>query len=286
MPTAVPPPGPYRMLAIDLDGTLLTPDSEVSPRTAAAVRSAVAAGWVVCFATGRTWPESQAVLDDVAHYDAAVFVGGAMVVDTANRVVLHRTVMRPDLAADVCAFFESRGQAALALQDRAASDVDYLISATPPLRAETQVWMRVAGATTRPIPRLGRYLHDDTVRVSVVAPPAQTAALLAELNATFGDRVQSHSVGVHAYAVDVLEVFDPSVDKWQGVLKVAAARGVRPEQVIAIGDNMNDLPMIRGAGLGVAMGNAKDAVRAAAARTIGTNAEDGVAVFLEELVAK
>ena len=274
-----------RMLAIDMDGTLLSPTGEVTPRTRAAVRAAVDAGWVVCFATGRTWAESEPVLDDVGHYDAAVFVGGAMVVDTANRTVLHRTVMRPELASDVCRFFEDRGRTALALQDRAASDVDYLISGTVGLTAAEQLWLGIGGFSTRAVPRLGHHLHDDTVRVSVAADPPETAALLAEVNAAFGARIQSHTVGYHHYAIDVLEVFDPAVDKWQGVLRVAAARGVDPADVVAVGDNTNDLSMIRGAGLGVAMGNAKDVVKAAAGRVIGSNADDGLAAFLEKLVA-
>jgi Cof subfamily protein (haloacid dehalogenase superfamily) len=273
------------MIAIDMDGTLLNPHSEVTPRARAAVQALVAAGWIVCFATGRTWPESESVLDDVGHLDAAVFIGGAMVVDTANRQVLHRTIMRPELAADVCRYLESHGHPAFALQDRAHSDVDYLISGNIPMAPEAQLWMQVAGATTRPVADLGAYLHDDTIRVSTAGTPPVMTRLLADINGAFGARIQSHTVGLHALATDVMEVFDPAVDKWQGILKVAAARGVRPDQIIAVGDNMNDLSMIRGAALGVAMGNAKPAVKAAAARVIGPNTEDGIALFLEELAA-
>src|SRR4051794_18115174 len=108
------PGGPYRMIAIDLDGTLLSPRGEVTPRTKAAIHRALAAGMLVCFATGRNWTESQTVLDAVAHYDSAVFVGGAMVVDTKQRVTLHRTMMEPALARELCTVFESRGHAVLA----------------------------------------------------------------------------------------------------------------------------------------------------------------------------
>lgn len=62
------------------------------------------------------------------------------------------------------------------------------------------------------------------------------------------------------------------------------AHEIDPKQIIAIGDDVNDLPMIRNAGLGVAMGNAKPEVKAAAGRVIGKNSEDGLAAFLEELV--
>src|SRR5918998_2652241 len=115
----------YRMIAIDLDGTLLSPAGKVTPRAKEAVHKALGAGLLVCFATGRNWTESKTVLDAVAHYGTAVFVGGAMVVDTEKRVTLHRTMMQPDLAREVCAFLEAEGHAACAVQDTWAAGVDY-----------------------------------------------------------------------------------------------------------------------------------------------------------------
>src|SRR3954449_3255082 len=105
------------MIAIDLDGTLLSPTGEVTPRVKAAVHRALSAGLLVCFATGRNWTESRTVLEAVQHYDSAVFVGGAMVVDTKNEVTLHRTMMEPSLAAEISDLRERNGHAVLALQD-------------------------------------------------------------------------------------------------------------------------------------------------------------------------
>src|SRR3954468_24791729 len=113
----------YRMIAIDLDGTLLSPQGKVTERAKAAVHRALRAGLLVCFATGRNWTESRTVLDAVEHYDTAVFVGGAMVIDTKQRVTLHRTMMQPPLAAAVCGVLESLGHAALALQDTGTAGV-------------------------------------------------------------------------------------------------------------------------------------------------------------------
>src|SRR3954452_13349213 len=101
----------YRMIAIDLDGTLLSPTGEVTPRTKQAVHAALEAGLLVCFATGRNMTESQTVLDAVAHYDSAVFVGGAMVIDTKQRTTLHRTMMDPQLAREISAAMEAAGHA-------------------------------------------------------------------------------------------------------------------------------------------------------------------------------
>src|SRR3954469_9739136 len=122
------PTSPYKMVAIDMDGTLLSPRGEVTPRTKAAIHRALAAGMLGCFATGRNWTESQTVLDAVAHYDSAVFVGGAMVVDTKQRVTLHRTMMEPALARELCSAMEEAGHAVLALQDTHAAGVDYLVT--------------------------------------------------------------------------------------------------------------------------------------------------------------
>src|SRR5437588_1016493 len=119
----------YRMIAIDLDGTLLSPAGEVTPRAKAAVHRALSAGLLVCFATGRNYTESRTVLDAVAHYDSAVFVGGAMVIDTRDGATVHRTLMDPDLARQLCRILEAHGQAGLALQDTGHAGVEYLVSA-------------------------------------------------------------------------------------------------------------------------------------------------------------
>jgi len=71
----------------------------------------------------------------------------------------------------------------------------------------------------------------------------------------------------------VLEIFDPAVNKWEGVLHVARRHSIRPDEIVAIGDDLNDIPMLRSAGLGVAMGNARPEVQAAAKRVIGANHE-------------
>jgi Cof subfamily protein (haloacid dehalogenase superfamily) len=277
---------PYRMIAIDLDGTLLSPDGTVSPRNKAAVYRALKAGLLICFATGRNWTESQTILDAVAHSDTAVFVGGAMVIDTKHRQTLHRTAMQPELAREVCKVLEDLGHAALALQDTGRVGVDYLATAGVELNEATRNWMKVTAASVRLVPRLAEYVHDNTIRVGIVAAKDEVKNVRQVLKEHFEDRILCQVLYVPAYAVEVLEVFDPAVNKWEGVQHVARSHGIRPEQIVAIGDDVNDVPMIAKAGLGVAMGNGKPEVLAAAKRVIGTNKEDGLAKFLDELVAR
>jgi len=240
----------------------------------------------VCFATGRNWTESRAVLEMVGHHHHAVFAGGAMVIDTAQEVTLHRTGVDPDLAREVCRVLEENGHAVLALQDTGAAGVDYLVSDEIDLNAETVHWMSVTAAKVHHVARLAQYSHEHTIRLGIVAAPDRAAIVHEKLIARFGERVFVQRLFVPTAQVDVLEIFDPAVNKWEGILHVARRHEVEPTQIIAIGDDVNDLPMLTQAGLGVAMGNARDEIKAAAKKVIGHNRDDGLAAFLEELVAQ
>jgi 5-amino-6-(5-phospho-D-ribitylamino)uracil phosphatase len=274
----------YKMIAIDLDGTLLSPRNEVTQRTKDAVHKALKAGLLVCFATGRNWTESRTVVDAVEHYASAVFAGGAMVVDTERDVTLHRMMMDPGLAAELCGHLEGLGHAVLALQDTETAGVDYLVTGEAELNEATRQWMAITAAKVRTVPRLGDNGHAHTIRVGIVAAPEQVRASTRSLDQAFAGRIVHQSLYVPAYGVEVLEVFDPAVNKWQGILHVARHHGIEPAEIIAVGDDVNDIPMLQGAGLGVAMGNARPEIQKLAGRVIGSNAEEGLARFLEELV--
>jgi 5-amino-6-(5-phospho-D-ribitylamino)uracil phosphatase len=274
----------YRMIAIDLDGTLLSPRGEVTERAKAAVHRALQAGLLVCFATGRNFTESRTVLDAVAHYDSAVFVGGAMVIDTGKQAILHRTLMDPHLARDLSAILEGAGHAVLALQDTQTAGVDYLVSSDLRMNPETRHWMSVTNAKVHQVARLSEHAHEHTIRIGIVAPREEVAVVQRELEHRFAERIFAQVLSVPAARVDVLEVFDPSVNKWEGIRHIARRHHISSEQIVAIGDDLNDLAMIRNAGLGVAMGNARPEVKAIAKRVIAANSEEGLAKFLEELV--
>ncbi|MFI5380208.1 MAG: HAD family hydrolase [Tepidisphaerales bacterium] len=276
--------GQYKLIAIDLDGTLLRPDGSVSERSRAAIQLAVGAGFQVVLATGRNFTESRRIIDDVGHRDLCVFVSGAIIMDVRRGVVVHRMTMHSTLAREVSALIEALGHAALALQDHDSPVSDYIVTSDIELNDATRSWMKVTQATIEHVGRLADHPHPCTLRVGLVASRDETARIEKLLLDRFGDRVIVHSLFVPAYDVEVLEAFDPAVSKWQAVLRIARSRGITPRQIVAVGDDVNDLSMITGAGLGAAMGNAKPRVAAAAKRVLKPNTEDGLAEFLEELV--
>lgn len=275
---------PYKLIAIDLDGTLLRPDNTVAPRVKQAVHRALSEGILVCFATGRNYGECQDVLEAVDHYASAVFVGGAVVMDTKRRVMLHRVLMEPSLAREVCGELEEAGLTALALQEGSAEGIDYLVSAGNALNAPTQMWMELNRSRIRQVASLASHSHEHTMRVSVCADVERCAVAERALIERFGERILAHTLKITLHGMAIVEVFDPAVNKWEGIRHVARAHGIADDEIVAIGDDMNDLAMIKNAGLGVAMGNARTAIRRVAKRVIGANHEDGLADFLEELL--
>ena len=180
---------------------------------------------------------------------------------------------------------ESTGHAVLALQDRSEVGCDYLISSNVQPNEATQRWLVRTKSLVRHVPSLADYPHEQTMRVGICAPVEECVEIAKQLTGRFGSRIFCQNLLVPTTQVHVLEVFDPAVNKWQGVLYVARRHGMRGEQIIAIGDDVNDISMLQGAGLGVAMGNASREVQGVAKRVIRSNEEDGLAEFLEEVVA-
>jgi hydroxymethylpyrimidine pyrophosphatase-like HAD family hydrolase len=138
---------------------------------------------------------------------------------------------------------------------------------------------------------------EHTVRVGFAALTPVMKELAASVQAEFGEEttVQHFSAvagtlkngpnGVKDDGVQLLEVFDQQVSKWTAVHRLAAAQHIPRERVAAIGDEINDLAMIEGAGLGIAMGNAVPAVKKAAKVHTAGHHEDGVARAIEKLLS-
>ncbi len=273
------------LFGIDLDGTLLNPAGAVADRTKRAVHAILKAGHKVAFATGRNYIEARRIFDIMEHQDLAVLVSGAIVVDTRLQQTVYRSAMDPTLAANLCTAIERLGFAAVAFQDRAYTGVDYLVSTDRHVHDALSSWMTLSDQLMQTHSDLPNVDHSHTLRVSTVLDYADATRLKRAIEEEFGDRAYVHGVLVVSEGVEIIEMFDRHVNKWLGLTQVADHHNVPHDRIIAIGDDMNDLAMIRHASLGIAMGNARSELKEAANRVIGSNAEDGLAVFLEEWLA-
>ncbi|MEM8835475.1 MAG: HAD hydrolase family protein [Planctomycetota bacterium] len=296
----------YDMLAIDLDGTLLDPDGHVSPRVADALRRARHAGLMIVPATGRGIIESGRVLRDAALDTPAagtdiapvVVAGGSMIADAVTRQSLHHWAMDAALVRDLCDLFKSFERAPLLLKDRTSAGYDYLVVESGPIEPPTKWWFSVMDVGVRYVADVREDPHPEhTIRLGFAAHVDVMYELAQSVRAGFGDRTLLHHFallkdpedGTRASARDdsihLLEVFDPHVSKWTALHRLALERRIPRERIAAIGDEINDVAMIEGAALGIAMGNAVEAVRTVADVRAPSNADDGVAFAIDRILA-
>ncbi len=225
-----------------------------------------------------------------------VCAGGAMVCDVTSGRTLHRWAMGHDLVRRLCAHFADAKRAPLLLKDRDAAGFDYLVVNSGPIEYPTQWWFQVMGVEVKFVDDPARDEHPEhTVRVGFAALADTMRGLAQSVHERFGrEAVTQHfaavagtsqaPAGIKDETVHLLEVFDPQVSKWTAVHRLALEQGIPRERVAAIGDEINDLAMIEGAGLGIAMGNAVESVKRAARVETGGHGEDGVAAAIDRIL--
>lgn len=280
-----------KLLAIDLDGTLVDHHGRVSPANLRALRAARDAGIMTVVCTGRALVESMQVIRAIDQHDPVIVAGGAMVACPATGRTLERFALDQALTRDVVNHLTERGHAALLLKDPHAAGYDYLVVSERGLDAvdaASRWWFAHMGAVVRTVRTLDEDEHPEhSVRIGAYAANTPVDELAAELRRRFGGiAMLQHFAGVMLPAerrlegietVHIVEVFDTNADKWQALDRLAMRLGIPQGETAAIGDQLNDLSMVTHAGLGIAMGNAHERVKAAAKQVSRTVDEDGVA---------
>lgn len=277
---------PYRLLAIDVDGTLLNSSNRLPAANRDGLHRAHEAGLTVCLCTGRSYTEAKPVLDEIGlDLDAAICVFGAIVCDAKTGRTVHRSPMPRRTALRLLEFFSSRGHPVLVLQDVTQAGTDYYrVSGERDAQAYDR-WLELTPTIAK---RVDRWPDDapEPLRIGIIVDPAGIGAVRAELDTEFpATELKCNAIFAPNYGLHVLECFAPHVNKWFAITQLARDRGIRPSQIVAIGDDVNDVEMIRSAGLGVAVANAIPAVRDAATCHTGSNDEAGVATFIDRLLA-
>ncbi|HET6861323.1 MAG TPA: Cof-type HAD-IIB family hydrolase [Streptomyces sp.] len=272
-----PATGLPRLIATDLDGTLLRDDKSVSDRTIAALAAAEAAGIEVFFVTGRPARWMDVVSEHVHGHGLAICANGAAVVDLRADGKLIEVRPLP------------RG-AALAVVEAlrvAAPGTSFAVELTTGIHYEPKYppFHLDPGATVATAEKL---LHEPTpgagapvIKLLAHHTTLSPDAFLALARATAGERASI----TRSSPTALLEISGPGVSKASTLAQCCAERGISPAEVVAFGDMPNDVEMLTWAGTSYAMGNAHpDVVAAASGRTVANN-EDGVAVVIERILA-
>jgi hydroxymethylpyrimidine pyrophosphatase-like HAD family hydrolase len=275
-----------RLLVLDVDGTVTNSRHEVSQATCDAVGRIRAAGIRIVLATGRRYRDTLPVAARLGIDGPLITASGALTKRTSDHATLARAEFGPGVLEGVVACIVAAGHEPVLYSDSYADGFDFhcrslAVDPTP------------AGDVERGIQGLAEYLERNRALASVVPdlhrqpPPGVFAGfamgphramldLEQSLYARFPGQLSLHTIRSPRYLNWMCEIAPVGVTKWSGVLSLAREWGIVAAEVCAVGDDVNDLPMIRGAGLGIAMGNAQPEVLAAADRIVGRQDDDGL----------
>lgn len=266
--------GGIRLVALDLDGTLLTSRKTVTRRTHTMLRRVIEAGVHVVFATARP-PRSVRTYYAALKLDTPqINYNGALIWDEAHRKVLHHTPLH---------------------QDRARQVIDFARRAYPELMVSVEIldkWYtdhyadmpEYATETAKHftpdfVGPIDAFLTVPVTKVMLLGHPNWIADLEKTIPARFGRTIGHTRSDAH-----LLQILSPGVSKGLALAQVARQLGVARDEILAVGDAPNDADMLAYAGIAVATGNAWPVVKAAVKHVVPSNDEDGVAIALERFV--
>ena len=263
-----------RLLALDLDGTLIGDDLALTPSVRSAVAAAHEDGVVVTLATGRMFRIALPFAEDLGVTAPLICYQGALIRASDAGAPLYRATMAPALMREVLEWQDRQGWHVVLYTDDAvfAADGHYPEIFHHILSREPLTWVSDLFAVLE---------HSQPVKFMIVAEPPEADRIEAELRGRFAGRMgvmRSHAIVVEGGA--------PGVSKGDGLRRLAAHLGIPQAETMAIGDQGNDVPMIAWAGVGVAMGGASPAARAAADWIAPPLEEDGAAAAIERFILR
>jgi len=298
---------PIQLIAIDMDGTLLGSDGRVSPRNAAALRNAEAAGLEIVIATGRRHCYAMHILRDLKLRAASALVSSnGTVIRTIGSELVHRTHMPLPTARWLCDHVADFRSTLVLTFDTVGPDGEdsrgaLVVEDSAALHASISRWVMANEPYIAEIKPIARALDGDPpIQMMLCGPVARMREAEARLlehprvtpvgvEAADDAEITLHRTEYPERDLCILDILPAGCSKASALAHLAKMRGISMQEVLAIGDNWNDVPMLDAAGQAIVMSNAPEEVQKMAhARgwTVGgSNDEDGVALAIESVLA-
>jgi Cof subfamily protein (haloacid dehalogenase superfamily) len=271
---------PIKLLALDIDGTLLTPRGEITARNSAAINSARQSGVQIVLVTGRRFNSARELAQRLDTGAPLISHNGALTKNVETLETLDYHPLDVEIARAIIVIGRECGADMICCDD--------------PHGLGKMVIEGVSDENKS----LHRYLDKYSDSVSVVSdlleyvdhPPIQIMFsghcdpmddFAAGMNAAMGERIQLFKTRYRSADLTILDALSVTASKGASLATISKKHGVAREEVMAIGDNHNDLTMLRYAGLGVVMANAEDELKRMGFELTSSNEEDGVAEAIE-----
>jgi Cof subfamily protein (haloacid dehalogenase superfamily) len=265
----------YRLLVLDLDGTLTNSRKEITPHTRDVLLQAQERGVRLVLASGRPTYGIAPLADELRMNEFGGYIlayNGGTIIDWRTGEVLHASELTADLVAPAYEMARRHGVEILSYVDR------HIITETPDNRY-VQYESMLTRMPVRGVDNFCLAAGATVPKCLVVGDEQLLLPLESQMKQRFGE-----AMSIYRSEAFYLELNPPAIDKANSLRLLLDRLGLTADCMMACGDGFNDLTMIRLAGLGVAMGNAKEEVKAAARFVTLTNEEDGVAHAVERFL--
>lgn len=278
---------PIRLLALDIDGTLTDPNFQVSERNIAALRAAHESGVQVILATGRRHDYAMPIAQKIGIPMLLITSNGALV--RSNTGETHYTDrLSCETARQLIGHMdEFRGHAVLTF-DRPANvpgNNSLILERADELNKSVSRWLEVNLPYIKFVSPLEDALDEDPLQAMYCGHVARMEEAQKRLNqAAFRDKMTVLKTQYDHRDLCILDILSSECSKGHALRRWAEQHGIPREQVMAIGDNYNDLEMLEFAGLAVVMGNASEELKQNGWKVTASNAESGVAQAVEEIL--
>ncbi|MCR4430936.1 MAG: Cof-type HAD-IIB family hydrolase [Tepidanaerobacteraceae bacterium] len=286
----------FKLIALDIDGTLITSHYTITRRTRKALRDAMDAGMRVTIATGRFYHSARHIARSIGINAPLVCNDGALIKDISTGKTVFFKPLPMDTARDVLhvaakyssfkvqifmedyKIYAGRGYRSMQFGRFLKLSSRYSIQGCCNyLRDFVFVPAKDAGD----IAGAEKMMTQPPAKIVIYAEPGELEIFKRDIKEKFGD-----GIFLTTAIKNTVDILNGEVSKARGIAVLAEMLGIRRQEIIAIGDNINDMPMLEYAGLGVAMGNGPDVVKRKADFVTATNDDDGIALFIEKLLKK
>ncbi len=286
------PRPPAALVAFDIDGTLMPSDGiRMSERTMRTLREAVDAGIEVCIATGRRAAYAMPLLEPIGLAPETVLISsnGASTRDFAGNL-MDRFYLEIDTARALCGELRPFGGTMVFTFDTGHTPDrrDLVLESMDRLHDRIALWVEANRDHIEQVDPLERVFDrgEPPMQGMICGTVAEMSAAEKHLLTTpYAAQIETHRTEYADRDLSILDILPLGCNKGVALAKLAAARGVSREAVMAVGDNWNDLEMLRWAGQPVLMGNAaaplREEARLSGWQITATNDEDGAALALE-----
>lgn len=274
---------PIRLVAIDLDGTLLNSRSEISPANRRALLRTVERGINLAVVTGRRFHSAQPFIKQIPCPVTLIASNGALIVAASGKVV-HRDFLPSRVAAQVLETAREYRPYAVAIFDMAGRG-QIVMEESAVLDGPLGWYLKNSPASLMQVPDLEAAITADPVQVMFGGPPGRIEAVEPLLRAApVAESIHLTWTKYLTRDISILDVMNEGCSKGRALKLWAERCGVKPSEVMAIGDNFNDLEMLQFSGQPVVMGNSSPGLARENWPVTRTNDEDGVAAAIETYV--